>query len=158
MCTELFAVGSICEIISDTPESISSDNNVTEAVTESWEKSVLNATLFVDQIGISLPRNDSVTNDTTISNATLIKKFTCLLEETPPEEHSTFQVCFHIFFIIMPTKNCIFLWIRWSMVQLCYLCWNKIKMSLHAPNQQHVTLWFSMHRGVHLVSRYKKLC
>ena len=110
MCTELFAVGSICEIISDTPESISSDNNVTEAVTESWEKSVLNATLFVDQIGISLPMNDSMTNDTTISNATLIKKFTCLLEETPsPEEHSTFQVCYNNFFIIMQPKNCIFL-------------------------------------------------
>ncbi len=98
-CTEMFAVRSLCEVVEEArveaSESIISDN-VTESAKENIDSSFLNSSLSIDPVEISPPGNDSVTNDTTISNATLIKKFTCLLDETH-EENSTFQVYLHTF-------------------------------------------------------------
>ena len=96
-CTEIFVFGSACEaeVIGDGLESLvsSDNNNVSDPIIESLSNSILNSSLLTDPVEISSSGNDSITNDTTISNATLIKKFTCLLDDTPAEGNTTFQVC-----------------------------------------------------------------
>ena len=83
------------EVIGDGLESVisSDNNNVSDPIIESLSNSILNSSLLTDPVEISSSGNDSITNDTTISNATLIKKFTCLLDDTPAEGNTTFQVC-----------------------------------------------------------------
>lgn len=91
-------LGSFGELVLDGSETPNStENNVTEPVTES--NNFLNSTLTNNQVETGTPGNDSVANDTIISNATLIKKFTCLLEDTQ-EGNSTFQVFQNSLFFI----------------------------------------------------------
>lgn len=91
-CTEVLVFGSVCEVIGDGLESVSSDDNISDPIMESLSNNFLNSSILTDSFEIVSPGNDSITNDTTISNATLIKKFTCLLDDTPAEGNSTFQV------------------------------------------------------------------
>lgn len=73
----------------DTSEIIepTSSENVSDPVTEILSDKLMNLT--VNEIGT--PENSSVINDTLVSNTTLVKKFTCLLEDMSGE-NSTFQV------------------------------------------------------------------
>ncbi|EFX86873.1 hypothetical protein DAPPUDRAFT_307050 [Daphnia pulex] len=90
---EVFVFGSLCEVIGEgVDDSVRSDDNISDPIMESLSNSYLNSSLLNDSIEITSTGNDSITNDTTISNATLIKKFTCLLDDTPPEGNSTFQI------------------------------------------------------------------
>ena len=92
-CIEVFIFGSLCEVIEEGLDSVSSDDNISDPIMESLSNNFLNSSLLNNSIEITSTGNDSITNDTTISNATLIKKFTCLLDDTPAEGNSTFQVC-----------------------------------------------------------------
>ncbi len=93
-CIEVFVFGSLCEVTGEGLDSVPSDDNISDPIMESLNDSFLNSSLLNNSIEITSTGNDSITNDTTISNATLIKKFTCLLDDTPAEGNSTFQV-FH---------------------------------------------------------------
>lgn len=89
---ELLAGGSLCEQIENSLESSGSHDNLSEPIDEPLGNNYTESTLLNNLLDVASPGNDSVTNDTTISNATLIKKFTCLLDEAQ-QENPTFQVC-----------------------------------------------------------------
>ncbi|KAI9558125.1 hypothetical protein GHT06_014878 [Daphnia sinensis] len=88
---ELLVPGSLSEQVQNSLESPNSHDNVSQPTEQISENSLIKSPLPNNPVNASSAGNDSVTNDTTIFNATQIKKFTCLLEETQ-EINPTFQV------------------------------------------------------------------